>query len=180
MNTVNTKINKILNREEDPFNIRDSYLEIEFTVTDNAGDVFANDANIRLVNYSMVALFSSVKCEISGVMTIEFIDHCHPNLLINKLLTVTNDEYESGFVTNQVNRDSKHKGDHIATERGNMYMMIKMSDLLGFVKDLEKIICVLGFKFILKRENIDRALLRVYPNSDAIASDNNMENIDIS
>ena len=30
----------------------------------------------------MVALFSSVKLETSGGRTIEYIDHCHPNLLI--------------------------------------------------------------------------------------------------
>ena len=72
------------------------------------------------------------------VVTIEYMDHCHPNLLMYKLLTSTDDEYENGFVTNQGNRDSQLKGDHIAAERGHMYMMIKMSDLFGF--DLEKVI----------------------------------------
>ena len=33
-----------------------------------------------------------------------------------KLLTSTNDEYESGFVRNLGNRDSQLKGDHIAAE----------------------------------------------------------------
>ena len=82
MNTINTNINIILNREENHLNLRDSYLEIEFVVSDDAGGVFANDANIRLVNYGMMALFSSVKLETSGGRTIEYIDHCHPNLLI--------------------------------------------------------------------------------------------------
>ena len=50
MNTVNTDINIILNREEIHLNIHDSYLEIEFFLSDEAGGVFANDANIRLVN----------------------------------------------------------------------------------------------------------------------------------
>ena len=98
MNTVNTNINIILNREENHLNLRDSYLEIEFVVY---GGVFANDANIRLVNYGMMALFSSIKLETSGGRTIEHIDHCHPNLLMYKLLTSTVDEYESGFVRNQ-------------------------------------------------------------------------------
>ena len=83
MNTVNTNINIILNREENHLNLRDSYLEIEFVVSDDAGGVFANDANIRLVNYGMMALFSSIKLETSGGRTIEYIDHCHPNLLIS-------------------------------------------------------------------------------------------------
>ena len=180
MNTVNTNINIILNREENHLNLRDSYLEIEFVVSDDAGGVFANDANIRLVNYGMMALFSSIKLETSGGRTIEYIDHCHSNLLMYKLLTSTGDEYESGFVRNQGNRDSQLKGDHIAAQRGHMYMMIKMSDLFGFVNDLEKIIYGLGFKLKLKRNNNDRALYRVNANPGAVANDGNIEIRDIS
>ena len=180
MNTVNTNINIILNREENHLNLRDSYLEIEFVVSDDAGGVFANDANIRLVNYGMMALFSLIKLEISGGRTIEYIDHCHPNLLIYKLLTSTVDEYESGIVRNQGNRDSQLKVDHIAAQRGHMYMMVKMSDLFGFVNDLEKIIYGLGFKLLLKINNNDRALYRVNANPGAIANDGNREIRDIS
>ena len=130
--------------------MHDSYLEIEFVVSDDAGGVFVNNANIRLVNYGMLALFSSVKLETSGGRTIEYIDHCHPNLLMYKFLTSTDDEYDSGFVRSQGNGDSQLKGDLIAAERCHMYMMIKMSDLFGFVNDLEKIIYGLGSKLILK------------------------------
>ena len=97
LNTINTNIKIILNREENHLNLHYSYLEIEFVVSDDAGGVFANDANIRLVNYGMMVLFSSVKLETSGGRTIEYIDHCHPNLLMYKLLTKTDYEYESGF-----------------------------------------------------------------------------------
>ena len=97
MNTVNTNINIILNREENHLNLRDFYLEIEFVVLDDAGGVFAIDANITLANYGLTALFSSVKLETSGGRTIEYVDHCHPNLLMYKLLTSTDDEYESDF-----------------------------------------------------------------------------------
>ena len=179
MNTVNTNINFILNREENHLNLRDSYLEIEFDVSNDAGGVFAIDANIRLVNYGMMALFSSVNREISGGRTIEYIDHCHPNLLMYKLLTSTDDECESGFVRNQENRDSQLKGDQIAAERGHMYMMIK-SDLFGFVNDLEKIIYGLGFKLILKRNNNDRALYRINAGAGSFANDANIEIRDIS
>ena len=138
MNTVNTNINIILNREENHLNLRDSYLEIEFVVSDDAGGVFANDANIRLVDYGMMALFSSIKLETSGGRTIEYIGQCHPNLLMYKLLTSTGDEYESGFVRNQGNRDSQLKGDHIAAQRGHMYMMVKKSDSIWFRKLFRK------------------------------------------
>ena len=180
MNTVNTNINIILNGEENKLNLRDSYLEIDFVVSDDAGGVFSNDANIRLVNYGMMAMFSSIKLETSGGRTIEYIDHCHPNLLMYKLLTSTVDEYESGFVRNQGNRDSHFNDEHIAAQRGHMYMMIKMSDLFGFIKDLEKIIYGLGFKLILKRNNNDRALYRVNANPGAVGNDANLEIRDIS
>ena len=177
MNTINTNINIKLNREENHLNLRDSYLEIEFVVSDDAGGVFDNDANIRLVNYGMMALFSSVKLETSGGRTIEKIDHC---LLMYKLITSTDDEYESGFVRNQGNRDSQLKGDHIAAERGHMYMMVKMSDLFGFVNDLEKIIYGLGFKLILERNNNDRALYRINGGAGSVANDGNIDIRDIS
>ena len=180
MTTVNTNINIILNREENRLNLHDSYLEIEFVVSDDAGGVFANNANIRLDNYGMMALFSSVKLETSGGRTIEYIDHCHPNLSMYKLLTSTLDEYENGFARNQGNRESQLKGDHIAAERAHMYMMVKMSDLIGFVNDLEKIIYGLGFKLILKRNNNDRALFRVNAGADAVGNDGNIDIRDIS
>ena len=97
-----------------------------------------------------------------------------------KLLTSTDDECESGFVRKQGNRDSQLKGDHIAAERGHMYMMIRISDLFGFVNDLEKIIYGLGFKLILKRNNNDRALFRVNAGADAVGNDGNIYIRDIS
>ena len=177
MNTVNTNINIILNGEENHLNLRDSYLEIEFVVSDDAGGVFANDATIRLVNYGMMALFSLVKLENSGGRTIEYIDHCHPNLLMYKLLTSTDNEYESGLVRNQGNRDSQLKGDYVAAKRGHMYMMVKMSDLFGFVNDLEKLYML---QEKLKRNNDDRALCRNNAYSGAVANNANIEIRDIS
>ena len=79
------------------------------------------------------------------------------------------------FDKNQGNRDSQLKGDHIAAQRGHMYMMIKTSDLFGCVNDLEKIIYGLGFKLILKRNNNDRAVFKVNANPGAVANDGNIE-----
>ena len=59
-------------------------------------------------------------------------------------------------------------------------MMVMMSDLFGFVIDLEKIIYGLAFKLILKRNNNDRALHRVGAGALAVANDGNMEIRDIS
>ena len=124
-----------------------------------------------------MALFSSVKLETSGGRTIEYIDQYHPNLSMYKLLTSTDDEYESGFVRNIDNRKSQLKGDNVAAERGHMYMMVEMRDLFGFVNDLEKIIYGLGFKLLLKRNNNDRALFRVNACADAVEAYINIRDI---
>ena len=60
MNTVNTNNKIVRNREEKHLNVNDSFLEVEFIESDNAGGVFANDANIGLFNFGIKALFSSV------------------------------------------------------------------------------------------------------------------------
>ena len=59
-------------------------------------------------------------------------------------------------------------------------MIIKMRDLFGCVKDLEKIIYGLGFKLILKRNNDDRALYRTNAGAGAVANDGNIDFRDIS
>ena len=51
-------------------------------------------------------------------------------------------------------------------EKGHIYMIIMMSDVIGFVKDLDKIIYGVEFKHLLKRNN-DRAIY----GADAILND---------
>ena len=70
----------------------------------------------------MVSLHYLVQLSLKLVVVgpIECIDHFHPNLLMYKLLTSTDDEYEIGFVRNQGNRDNQLKGDHIGAERGHI------------------------------------------------------------
>ena len=140
-------------------------------VSDNSGGVIANDAIIRLVNYGVKEIFSSVRLETISGKTIEYIDHCHLNLLMYKLLTSTSGEYERGFVRDQRERNSQLTGDHPAAKRGHVYMIIKMKDLFGFINDLEKIKNGIGNKLILKRNINDRALFRVNAGANAVAND---------
>ena len=78
-----------------------------------------------------MALLSSVTLETRSFRTSEHIDHCHPNPFVYKFLTSTDDEYESGFVRNQSNRNKELKSGHVAAERDHMYMMIKMRHLFA-------------------------------------------------
>ena len=72
MNTVNTNNNFILKREENHLNIPNSYLKIDFVVSSNAGGVFGKNANIRLVNYGVMAYLVqlSLKLVVVGLLSI--------------------------------------------------------------------------------------------------------------
>ena len=107
--------------------------------------------------------------------TIEYIDHGHCNLLMYELLTSTDNVYESGFVTDQVERNCQLKGDHEAAQIRYMNMMIKLNDLFGFINCLEKIIYGRGFRLILKRSSNDRSLFWVYAGAGAVDYDCNIE-----
>ena len=50
-----------------------------------------------------------------------------------------------------------------------------MSDLFGFVNDLEKIIYGLVFHLTLKRNNNDRALFRVNAGAEAVGNDGKID-----
>ena len=78
MNIFNKNINIVVCTEENLLNIHEIYLEIEFDVSGNGGGILANDANVRLVNYGVISLFSSIKLETISGKTIKNIDHCHP------------------------------------------------------------------------------------------------------
>ena len=83
MSTVNNNNDKILiSGEENHINKHEPYLETELSVPDNAVEIKANDANVRLVNYGVRILFSSISLETISGKTVEYIDHSHPNLLI--------------------------------------------------------------------------------------------------
>ena len=74
-NTVNKNFNILISREENHLGIQESYLVIEFNVSDNAGGIIANDANVRLLICGAMELFSSFSLEFIGGKTIENIDH---------------------------------------------------------------------------------------------------------
>ena len=136
-------------------------------VSGNGGGMIANKAGVRLVNYGVMALFISIKLETIICKTIEYLDYCHANRLMYKLLTSKSDEYEGCLFIDQRERDSQLK----AAQRRYMNMIIKTKDLFGLIKDLEKIIYGIGFKLIIKRNGNDRVLLRV--NAGALAEANN-------
>ena len=60
-------------------------------------------------------------------------------------------------------------------------MIVEMRDLFGFVNDLQEIICGLGFSLMFKRNNNDRALLRVNEGgAGTVAIDGNIDIRDVS
>ena len=108
--TVSNNFNILICREEYRLNKLDFCLETELLVSGNGGGIIANDANVTLVNYGVMALFNFIKL---NHKPIEYFAHCHPHLLMYKLLTSTSDENERGLVRDK-KRDSQLKVDQMA------------------------------------------------------------------
>ena len=117
----------------------------------------ANDAIVRLVNYGRMVLLVLLYQKIIIGKTIKYIDHFHPNLLMYKLLISTDDKCESCFVRDdQRERNSQLKNNYRGAKISHKYLMIKITNLFGFIKDLEKIIFGIGFKLILRETEATR------------------------
>ena len=75
----------------------------------------------------------------------------------------------------QSERVSHYKGDRAAVERGQVYMMIKLIVLFGFIFGLEKIIYLLVFNLKLKKDLNDRVLFKITAVVEAAANDGNIK-----
>ena len=65
---------------------------------DDGDAIIAKNDNVRLVNYGVLALFNSDGLSTISGKLVEYVDHCHPNLLMYKLLISTENEYDKEFV----------------------------------------------------------------------------------
>ena len=60
--------------------------------------------------------------EVSVGRTTENADHCHPELLMFKLLSKADIKNESGFGKSQYIRDSQVMGNEVAADKNHMYV----------------------------------------------------------
>ena len=72
------------------------------------------------MNYDVLAVFCFIGLETISGKTIEYIVHCHLNLILYGLLTTPNNKNKSGFIRSQTLIGSHLKGDHEGAHRGHI------------------------------------------------------------
>ena len=93
MDTVNNNINFSSGREEKHLNFPDFHLKIDFITLDYADGVTANNAKVRLANCCVSPIYSSFRFENISCKEVEYLNHCHPNLIMFKLLISTDYDF---------------------------------------------------------------------------------------
>ena len=89
VNNANSNISISLPREDAYICLQHSYISVEFEVLKNNNTRYADNDQISLVNFGLVALFSEAKLTTSSGKHLEKIDNLHPICLMYKLLTGT-------------------------------------------------------------------------------------------
>ena len=83
-------------------------------------------------------------------------------------------------VRSQKERDIQLKSDPKTAQKGHLCFIIKMQDLYGFIKNLEKIIYDIGLKINQMRNNNDSAKFRANAGAGAVVNDCKIEIRDIT
>ena len=89
VNNANSNISISLPREDAYICLQNSYISLEFEVLKNDITSKTNGDEISLVTFGPVALFSEAKLTTSSVKHLEKVDNLHPNSLMYKILTST-------------------------------------------------------------------------------------------
>ena len=114
LNLVNAENNQIfidMPREDSAITFKDSYLEIDFSVTHRAGGHarYVDDDHIRLVNLGPIALFNKYRLASSSGKELEEIDNARVICLMHNLLSSSrdSDDLSIGFHRSNVVRERK-------------------------------------------------------------------------
>ena len=93
VNGENNQIFIDIPREDSAISLKDSYLEIDFSVTHRTGahDRYIDDDHIRLVNLGPIALFNKYRLTSSSGKEIEELDNAHVICLMQKLISSAKD-----------------------------------------------------------------------------------------
>ena len=159
INTANSQIYINIPREDSVISLLYSYLNLNFDVVHAAtNNRYADNNNIRLVNFGPIALFSSYKLTTSSGKHLEDVSHAHIVSLMYKLITTAKgcDDLSIGF-----DRDRTRRRNELTNNKnikGKYHVRIYLKDIFGFAEHQEKATYGLGYKLTLTR-NSDNAVL---------------------
>ena len=159
LNTANSQIYINIPREDSVIILLISYLDLNFDVIHAAtNNRYADNNNIRLVNFGPIVLFSSYMLTTSSGKHLEDVSHAHIVSLLYKLITTAKgcDDLSIGF-----DRDRTRRRNELTKNKkvkGKNHLRNYLKDVFGFAEHQEKATYGLGYKLTLTR-NSDNAVL---------------------
>ena len=158
VNNANSNISISLPKEDAYICLQNSYISLEFEVHKIDNTRYTNGDEISLVNFGPVALFSEAKLTTSSGKHLEKVDNLHPNSLMIKILTSTQQTSQLMYGFEETSTIRRQELTNNKTEKGTFFVKIKMRDLFGFA-DQEKIFYGLGYTLTLKRNTNNDLIL---------------------
>ena len=140
--------------------MRDSYLELDFSVTHRAGGHarYADGDPIRLINLGPMALFDKFRLTSSAVQKIEEIDKAHVICLMYKLISSSRDSDDLSIVFHRSNGVHERELTIIKTTKGNYRVRIYLKDVFSFAEHQDNCNYGLGCKLTLQRKKDNHVL----------------------
>ena len=142
--------------------MKDSYLELDFRVTDRAGAHarYADGDHIRLVNLGPIALFDKYRLTGSSKKEIDEIDNAHVICLMHKLISSSSD---TDILSIGSHRSIEARERELTTNnktKGIYVVRISLKDVLLFQKIKIILLMILGYILTLQRNSDNHVLSR--------------------
>ena len=169
---VNGKNNQVLidiPREDSAISLKDSYVEIDFSVTHRAvaHARYVDDDHIRLVNLGPIALFNKYRLASSSGKEIEEKDNAHVVCLKHKLLSSSRDSDDLSICFQRSNAVRERELTNNKSTYGNYHVRIYLKDVFGFAEHHDSCTYGLGNKVTLQRNSDNHVLSHPAQANDA-------------
>ena len=141
--------------EDSAISLKDSYLELDFNVTERAGAHarYADDNHIILVNLGPIAVKIKYRLTSSSGKEKEEIDNARVICLMHKLISSSRDSDPLSIGFHRSNETREGELTNKKTTKGNYRVGIYLKDIFGFAEHQDNCSYGLGYMLALKRNN---------------------------
>ena len=149
--------------------LKDSYLELDFSVTQRAGAHarYEDGDFLRLVNLGPIALTNKYSLTSSFGKEIEEIDKAHAICLLHKLISSSRDSHNLSIGFHRGNGVREKDLTNFKTTKGNYHVIIYSKDLFRFAEHQDNCTYGLGYKLTLQRNSDNHVLSHPAQANDA-------------
>ena len=147
-------------REESATSLKDSYLELDFSVTHRARAHvgYVEIDHIRLVNLGHIAFLSKYRLPSSSSKEIEQFDNAHVICLMHKLKSSSRDSDDLSIGFHRSIEAQERELTINKTTKGTYHVRNYLKDIFGFAEDQYNCTYGVGYKLTLQRNGDNHVL----------------------